>query len=128
MMWWWKILTFIYWLNCQRQAKTLANPKKTEYTVAVGTSVWGVVGVPFFPGEGWWYCLLFIIMIFFLYYMYIYILCVCVCVCVCLCVYFNNGNLNNWFMKLFFILLLLIIVLCCCKKNLKGKKKWFKNN
>ena len=56
-------------------------------TVAVGTSVWGVVEVLLFLGEGGLYCLLFIIMIFFIffiYYMYIYIFCVCVCV------YFNN--------------------------------------
>ena len=56
-------------------------------TAAVGTSVWGVIGVLFFLGPGGWYCLSFYYY-FFNICIYIFVcVCVCVCVFVCMCVY-----------------------------------------
>ena len=77
-------------------------------TVAMGTSFRVVVGLHFPLGR--------FVLPFFIYFNYLYHFFLSVCV------YFNNGNLNNWFMQLFFLLLLLVVFSCCCKKVLKGKK------
>ena len=65
-------------------------------TIAIGTSVWSVVGVPIPWGRRLVLPLLLLLLFLLLLLLLLYLrVCVCVCVCLCVCVCFKNGRLNN---------------------------------